>query len=230
MMTPILASRLLSEYNEKITHGFTTRFIGDDTHQIEHFSGITADQIFGVKQIHSNKAIRLSPTNPGSKPEADALVTEQFGQYISIRTADCVPILLYDPVSHQVGAVHAGWRGLIAGVLENTLKEMAILGTQNSNLLAAVGPFICKNCFEVGEEVVEEFIKKFGTTFKIYPGEGKKSFIDLGAGIQKILEESGVPKSQIEFLPFCTRCHNDLFFSYRNGDIQMRNLSFIGLK
>ncbi|MBI2339854.1 MAG: laccase domain-containing protein, partial [Deltaproteobacteria bacterium] len=141
-------SKILSKFPE-IIHGFTTRELGADDTRIADELKIPVSSIVTVKQVHSNQVLFLSDRSDRSI-EADAIITNQKEIFIAIRTADCVPILVYDPEHRAVGAIHAGWRGLVSGVIENAVCEMAVhFGTKPPKLLAALGPALCPGCFAV---------------------------------------------------------------------------------
>lgn len=208
-------------------HAFATRKLGDDVPLISGMFGI--EKIFTLKQIHSNKGVIPERDGPWDKPpEADLIITAKTNVGIGIRTADCVPILAYDPVKHVIAAIHAGWKGVIAGVVESALFEMRqYFRSSCSSLVVALGTSLCPGCFEVGPETAEEFRRKFGPALVISKGEGDRYFLDLREACRILLEKSGV--TDIEFLPYCTNCREDLFYSYRRGDTVARMLSFIAL-
>jgi len=144
---------------------------------------------------------------------ADALVTDLPGVVLTILTADCVPILLYDPVQRAIGAVHAGWRGTQQEIVRKTIERMGEqYGTKPEDLITGIGPAIGGCCYEVGGEVAKHFID--------YPeawtdkGEGKY-LLDTKRINARQLIELGVPEAQIEISPYCTSCDVDRFFSYR---------------
>ena len=135
--------------------------------------------------------------------EGDALVTNRPGLFLSVRTADCVPILLVDPVNLAVAAVHAGWRGTVADILSRTLEKMAHLYKTNpADVRLALGPAILPCCFEVGPEVAERF------------GLVGRSYVNLIEANRRQAVASGVAEASVEALGLCTRC-DSRFFSYR---------------
>jgi len=145
--------------------------------------------------------------------EADAVVTHLPRVVLTILTADCVPILLYDPVHHAIGAVHAGWRGTQQAIVRKTIETMGErYGTEPEDLIAGIGPAIGGCCYEVGRDVAGYFAD--------YP----EALTDKGSGkylldTQQVnamqLMALGVPEAQIEISPYCTACDVDRFFSYR---------------
>jgi YfiH family protein len=184
-----------------IEHGFGTRH-----------SGLTQDEMASLKQIHSN--LVLVADRAGLAGEADALVASLPGVTVSIRTADCLPILLADARTGAVAAVHAGWRGTAAGIVGKTLERMtAEYGSCAADIVAAIGPGIGQCCYEVGEEVARQFGERAGK-------------IDLAEHNRRQLASAGV--EQIEIASPCTFCEGETFYSYRReGERAGRMISFI---
>ncbi len=157
----------------------------------------------GLRQIHSD--VVLLAGGPGVCGEGDALIAGHAGVSVSIRTADCYPILLADERNAVVAAIHAGWRGTAAHIVEKTLDRMrAEFGTRPRDVQAAIGPGIGGCCYEVGEDVA----RQFGL------GEGK-AHLDLAKENQEQMESAGIQPENIEALGICTFCDAERFFSYR---------------
>jgi len=169
----------------------------------------------GLKQIHSARCLRAA--GPGCAGEGDALITNLPGLAISIRTADCFPILLADPRNGAVAAIHAGWRGTASWIVEGTIRQMRVeFGTVPNDVRAAIGPGIGGCCYEVGQEVARQF------------GRDAAARIDLAEANRAQLIESGVPADQIDVLGLCTFCDPSLFHSYRRDkDRAGRMISYI---
>jgi len=164
-----------------------------------------------LKQIHSNRV--LIATETGSAGEGDALISDRVK--VSIRTADCLPILVADPRRKAVAAIHAGWRGTAAGIVGAAIDLMrAEFGTDPQDLLAAIGPGIGVCCYEVGEEVARQF------------GRDTAGCIDLAEANRNQLIAAGV--KQIDVLAHCTFCEADQFHSFRRDkDRAGRMISYI---
>jgi YfiH family protein len=146
----------------------------------------------------------VEATEPGEAGEGDALITNRPGLFVSIRTADCVPILLVDTVHQAVAAVHAGWRGTAAGILSRTLEKMAQLyKTKPTDLRLVFGPAIQGCCYEVGPEVAAQF-QKSGTCR-----------IDLIEQNQRQAVAAGIPEASLGSLGLCTSCNLREFYSFR---------------
>jgi YfiH family protein len=202
-MKSLLQSSILSSASS-VEHGFGTSFREVDP----------ADSTF-LEQKHSD--LVFIATRPGAGGEGDALVTNRPNLALSIRTADCYPILLADTLNRAVAAIHAGWRGTAAHIVRKTLEKMrSEFGTLPANVHAAIGPGIGVCCYEVGIEVAREF------------GRDGRTHLDLALENRNQLEEAGVPTGNIEALGMCTFCNAERFFSYRRDkDNPGRMTSFI---
>ncbi|WP_076864871.1 peptidoglycan editing factor PgeF [Bradyrhizobium mercantei] len=157
--------------------------------------GVAPDHLISVHQVHSpDVAAVTGPWNGAARPKADALVTRTEGLAISVTTADCGPILLVDPNARVIGAAHAGWKGALTGVLESTIDAMEKLGAERGGIVAAIGPLIRTESYEVGNEFVERFIEadaENGMFFMPAERDGHAMF-DLAGFIRMRLENAGV--------------------------------------
>jgi YfiH family protein len=201
----ILRSPLLSQL-AWINHGFGTRL-----------APLSQEGMASLKQIHSARA--LAAEQAGCAGEGDALLTSSPGLLVSVRSADCYPILLADTKHRAVAAVHAGWRGTAGRVVLETVAKMHDhFGTSPADLVAAVGPGIGKCCYEVGAEV--------GRLFGL-EGAGR---IDLAGANRCQLIDAGVDDLRIDVLGGCTRCDAAHFYSFRRENEQAgRMFSYIGV-
>ncbi len=148
--------------------------------------------------------------------DADGVATDRADCWVGITTADCVPLLLYDPEAAAVAAVHAGWRGAIMGVATAAVRTLVDrFGARPSRVEAALGPHIGPCCFEVGRAVLEPLIHTRGGERWVSRRKGDKGHVDLGSFVRWQLAESGIAPERIVALDLCTRCHPSLFSSYR---------------
>jgi polyphenol oxidase len=167
-----------------------------------------------VRQIHSARCLVVG--EPGCAGEGDALVTAQPGLAVSIRTADCLPVLLADPHKNVVAAIHAGWRGTAGRIVVETIRTMQDrFGTDVRDLLAAIGPGIGECCYRVGEDVRRQF------------GLNGAGCVDLAGENQRQLIEAGVADSQIDVLRICTFCDARFYSWRRDKERAGRMISFI---
>lgn len=169
-----------------------------------------------LQQIHSG-IVLVADRDAGRVGEGDALVSDQPGRKVSIRTADCLPILLADRRTGAVASVHAGWRGTVAKIAANTVERMRIeFGSSSEDIFAAIGPGIGRCCYQVGVEVARQF------------GETESCHIDLAEHNRRQLESAGIPTANIDIILRCTFCQSSEFFSYRKeGEKAGRMISFI---
>jgi hypothetical protein len=164
-----------------------------------------------------------------SRQEGDAVGTSLRGIALGIATADCVPVLMADTGGRSVAAAHAGWRGTSEGVVRRTVEAMtAEAGIGVEQITVAIGPHIGVCCMEVGEEVFEWFADP-----EIFErrAEWPRPHLSLAKANRKQLIASGVADDRIEVSTLCTRCHSDLFHSYRrDGESAGRMYGLIGLQ
>ncbi len=171
-----------------------------------------------LKQIHSNRCLIAAGAECAGN--GDALITSIPKLPVSIRTADCLPILLADPRHRAVAAIHAGWRGSAARICVETLARMKeAFGTATADVFAAIGPGIGACCYEVGEEVARQL------------GRDTAGKIDLANANRTQLIEAGVPDAQIDLLDLCTFCNPELFHSFRRDKERAgRMVSYIAIE
>lgn len=160
-----------------------------------------------LTQTHSNQCIVVE--NEVDRC-ADAAVTRQSDCVLAVMTADCLPILLCDEKGTEIAAIHAGWRGLAAGIIENTLKKM---NNKPGALLAWTGPAICKNCFETGDDVRQAFQAQYSYASLAFHSDKTKQFMDLPGMAELILKAHGV--DAVYHSGFCTFERHQTFYSYR---------------
>jgi YfiH family protein len=191
-------------------------------HLLASAMGIAETHLFFPSQVHKTRIVNVTAhTVKDELMDTDALVTDKRGICIAVMSADCVPILLYDKRNKAVGAVHSGWRGTAARILEKTLKEMhTLFGTRGEDLVAGIGPSVCQESYEVGEEVVHAMNDAFGKDSGglMIARPGNKAQLDLWKANRLQLLEFGVNETNIEIADLCTVKNNNYFFSARKGD------------
>ena len=201
---PALTSALLSRAG--FVHGFTTR--GGDARD----AGLDPGAVYTVHQVHGSTVLVASgPPDALRTEQADALVVGE-GQAAAVRVADCVPVLVGDPATGRAAAIHAGWRGVASGVVP---AAVAAMRARPAGLVAAIGPCIEACCFEVGEEVAEQLAFAVPAPGVLVRSGGGKAWIDLVAAVRAQLEACGVPTASIERVGGCTKCHPELYESFR---------------
>jgi len=187
--------------------------------------GIAPEHLIMPRQTHTASVVTINEDFFSLSKEAqqetlnekDAIVTSLSGIAIGVNTADCVPIVLADAEKGIVAAVHAGWKGTIKRIASNTVSEMLRLGASPYHIQAAIGASICQDCFEVGDEVVEQFADA-GFCFDeiAYRNSATgKAHISLQETNRLILLDCGIPSENIAISGNCTRCNPNKYFSAR---------------
>ena len=238
------ALEYLTADNIAAAHCFTTRLGGvsrghlaslnigthrDDDPQnvLENFRilgsalGFRTENLVLSKQTHTDIVRKIGKAEHGAgllKPElseCDALITNEPGTALAIFTADCTPILLYDPVTGAVGAAHAGWRGTAAGIAAKTVETMVCAyGCRPENIRCAIGPNIGACCFETDADVPDAMITALGDPAKAHIRQsGSKYYVNLKELNALHLRAAGV--TSIDFSTDCTACQPDRFWSHR---------------
>jgi len=183
----------------------------------------------GCWQVHGAD-VRVVQTAEEAKPKenergesiyCDVIVSNANGVLAGVKTADCVPMLLGDPVTRAFAAVHAGWRGTLATAVIVAVNRLASeYGAKPQNLRVAIGASAGACCYEVGSDVIDGFTERFGSGANLFtttrPGH---ALIDLLKANRDQLETAGVIPERIHTAPICTMCRTDLFFSYRKEKI-----------
>jgi len=180
---------------------------------------LDANQFVFPRQTHSDRVVVVTSENVTSTiDDADALITNARGLFICVQTADCVPILLFDPEKKVIAAIHAGWKGTISKIAKKTIEQMIEKFDCNpADIVAGIGPSIHMHAYEVGPEVVEAVEASFTNSsamLKPSMNEGK-AYFDLWEANQTVLMESGILEENIEVMGLCSFEHADLFYSAR---------------
>ncbi len=201
-------------------HGFTVK--GTDPLEAVRLATGRPLPLATLKQVHGTTVRILRSDEPlwreePGRPQGDALVTRRDDTAIGVATADCVSILLCDPGSRTIGAVHAGWRGTAAGVLAAAIEAFAAAGSSPEDLTVGMGPAIGPCCFEVGDEVIEALRRTdAGAEVFIHPGR-PRSRVDLVEANRRQALARGIRPDRIAAVGLCTVCETDLLESYRRS-------------
>ncbi len=230
---------LLTSDNISCSHGFSTREGGishgngldtldlgmgaeedvkENRRRFASAFGSDISNMFSAKQIHSNIVEIVTQKDLGRHFECDGFVTNEKDLLLTVKVADCVPILLYDD-SGVIGAVHAGWRGTVSGIAVNAVKKMLLLGASAENIKAAIGPCIHSCCYEVDIPFINAVKEaEYGSELLrfISPAEADgKFYADLPSMNRHLLLSVGIPSENVNVCESCTSCHSDVFFSHR---------------
>jgi len=231
------------ENYELISHGFGMRSEPEARTSKKDWRGHTLKEkgeIFSLiapRQVHGDRVIILN--QKGEKigdlwvEEGDALITRLPGYALSVFTADCLPILLFDPLPKAIGIVHTGWKGTARGLARKTVEKMReMFACRKENILAAMGPCIGPCCYEVDGPVKEVFLENGlpWDSLAFSRGRGKWS-LDLYLANAFLLKEGGVKEENIRRVEFCTSCRPEAFYSYRGQrETRKRMLNYIALR
>ena len=195
-----------------------------------------------IVQMHQVHDVKVAVVDRGDKTRDeldgyDAMITNLPGVAIGVRTADCIPVLLYDPVRKAAAAIHSGWRGTVFKIIGKTVSKMqSAYASQPSDILAFIGPGICVDCFQVGEEVALNFKEAGFDINSLWSFRGPKTgngmegghHIDLKEACRQTLVESGLKNENIQISGLCTYEDNDLLYSARKEGIECsRNITYL---
>ena len=165
--------------------------------------------------------------------DVDGLITNIPGIVLATYYADCVPLYILDPVNKAIGLSHSGWKGTVNRIGENTLKLMnENYGTNPKDVICCIGPSICQDCYEISEEVANEFINEFGKNNKILYNKGNGKYqLNLWESVKQVFLDAGVEYDNIYTTDICTCCNKDELFSHRGHHGKRGNLAaFLMLK
>jgi YfiH family protein len=195
--------------------------------------GLPPDRIYFLSQVHGNGAVRLNGDEPAEavlEREGDAVVSRAPGVACGVRTADCVPILVADRRSGAVGAIHAGWRGVVRGVIEAGVNALRDAAGGEPELVAALGPHIRLWSFEVDEDVAEELAAASPVPC-VVRRPGMKPHVRLDNIVRAKLTAAGVAAEHIDDVGGCTVTEAERFFSFRrDGKVGGRHLAAIATR
>lgn len=194
--------------------------------------GVPEGRLLTLRQVHKADVLVFEgDTRILTHPlPYDAVVTNKKRAALAISTADCLPILMIDRSKKVIAAVHAGWRGMWRGVVQRAARTMMeAFESAPADILAGIGPGIGPCCYEVGTEVVSLFQNSSDIPQEFIQKREGRTYLDLSRAAQLELIQVGIPPENIEAIPLCTACRQDLFFSYRRDGETGRQVSFIML-
>lgn len=231
--------------NNLVLHAFTTRANGlgnrnkgiktpDDWNVVAEAFGINAYRVVTVEQVHGENIVKADSLNYRDlrTARADAVITDVREMAIGVETADCVPILLLDPAKPAIGAVHAGWRSTVKKIVQKTVNRMSEeFGAEPSRMIAAIGPAIGPECYEVDEPVMGRVRTAFSFWKDVASPRGNDRWsLDLMKANKLELLQIGLAEKNIHSVGMCTSCRKDLFYSFRAEGPTGRMLSVIMIK
>ena len=223
-----------------VVHGISSKTFGsmknNETKEVDRDAltefaktiGIT-DKIVCMLQIHSGTVAVIENADNLRIADTDSLITNKTHLPLAVLTADCLPVLFYDPKKEVIGVAHAGYRGLLNNIIAHTIKRLITdFESDPKDIIVGIGPGIERDCYEVKVELVEEFQEKFPSFEDIFVEKDQKYFLDLKSIARQSLREEGILADNIEIMDVCTK-HDENFYSYRRGDGDKRFVSVISL-
>ena len=204
--------------------------------------GVSCEDMVLSRQTHTTNVRVVTDEDRGSGVvrsrnynDVDGLITDIPGICLVTSYADCVPLYFVDPVKKVIGLSHSGWRGTVGRMGQVTIEKMQQeFGCDPADLIAAIGPSVCQDCYEVSEDVIEKFCETFSKEYwpeLFYRKENGKYQLNLWKANARILLEAGVAREHIAVTNLCTHCNSDLLFSHRTMGDQRGNLcAFLALK
>lgn len=188
---------------------------------LQRAGGCGGRELCRVHQVHGDGIVRVRRGEAfDTAQKADALVSDDPARVLSVRVADCVPVLLATPDGRAVAAVHAGWRGVIAGIVPKAIAQLRTLTNDSTHedVIAAIGPCIGGEAFEVGAEVLAEFTRVFGADAPCRTRPDGKGHVDLREAVRRQLRAAGLKDDQIDSTDRCTYRDREEFFSHRRDN------------
>lgn len=216
---------IFSSLNLSFTRGDEKAAVEENFHRVAEAMGASCGDFVFSDQTHTTNVRMVTAKDAGNGLtrdkeffDTDGLITNVPGLVLSTFYADCVPLYFVDPVHRAIGLSHSGWRGTVGRIGKATIEAMhQEYGTEASDLLCAIGPSICQDCYEVSEDVADEFKKEFAahaSEILLDKGNGKYQ-LDLWRTNEIVLEEAGVLRERIATTNICTCCNSNYLFSHR---------------
>lgn len=220
--------------NLSFTRGDDETAVLENYRRVAQALGTSIDHIVTSDQTHTTNVRPVGKedlgkgiTRPRDYKDVDGMITDQPGVLLATFYADCVPLYFVDPVHKAIGLSHSGWRGTVGRMGQATVEAMErSFGSQPKDLLCAIGPSICQDCYEVSRDVAEAFIFAFPTHEKeiLQAGALGKYQLDLWKANEIVLAEAGVLKEHIDLAGLCTCCNSSILFSHRASKGKRGNL------
>lgn len=224
--------------NLSFTRGDDEHAVRENYRRLAEAMGTAPENFVTTDQTHTTNVIRVGKaecgigvTKPRPYTDVDGLITNEPGVILSTFFADCVPLYFVDPVHRAIGLSHSGWRGTVNRMGKQTLLAMKReFDTNPHDVIAAIGPSICQDCYEISEDVAEHFMKEFATEedpkasdILVDKGKGKYQ-LDLWECNRRVMTEAGIPDENISITNICTCCNPDKLFSHRASHGKRGNL------
>lgn len=178
--------------------------------------GLSLDNAKCMKQVHGGDVAFVDENSPFITENVDSLVTNKKNNTLIVFTADCVPLIFFDEQNSIAAAVHAGYKGILNGVIENTIKKIKDLGGESNNIQVLVGPSIRECCYDVDSKRVKLFDLTYPEFTNMHSRRNGKYYLHLTEIAKQILISRGIYRKNILQTMECTKCNSQSYFSYRN--------------
>ena len=225
-----------------LIHGFATKKFGDlranyspanykKTQNFLKLLGLKAENLILMQQVHGCRSLLVEHHQKGKViPGIDGMITTEKQIVLGVGTADCLPVLLYGPEKKIIAIAHAGWKGVLGGIVATLVKKIIRLGVKPENIIVAIGPHIGPCCYYIWPERAPLFRKKFGDLPGMITKRENKFYLDLAIPVLFQLENAGVKKGNIDISYDCTFHQSARYYSFRrDGKITGEMLSVISL-
>lgn len=217
---------IFSSMNLSYSRGDLKESVDENFRRMAEIFQVGPENIVCSRQTHTINVKRVTEADKGKGvvcptdyDDVDGLITDTPGVILSTSYADCVPLYFVDTLNKAIGLSHSGWRGTVARMGKATLEAMACeFGTKPEHVFAAIGPSICRDCYEVSEDVAVEFRKNFPDSYESFLFKGKeegKYQLDLWAANKRVLTDAGVLEEHIAVTDLCTCCNSEYLYSHR---------------
>ena len=233
---------IYSSMNLSFTRGDDDAAVHENYRRLAAAVGFEAEDIVTSDQTHTANVRVITEedrgngiTKPRQYTDVDGMITNVPGLVLATFYADCVPLYFVDPVHHAIGLSHSGWRGTVAKIGAVTVERMREeYGSDPGDIYSAIGPSICQDCYEVSEDVIQEFRTAFGRKdwdILFYRKENGKYQLNLWEANRIIMQEAGIREEHISMPGICTCCNPEFLFSHRASHGKRGNLgAFLGIR
>ncbi|MFI3172016.1 MAG: peptidoglycan editing factor PgeF [Eubacteriales bacterium] len=237
-----VSSGIFDSMNLSFVRGDDEALVQENYSRISKAIGVKKENIVCSKQTHTDTVIIVGKEHAGNGvlyenklEDVDGMITDVPGLCLATFYADCVPLFFVDPVKKVIGLSHSGWRGTVQKIGNVTIEKMhEYYGCSPTDIVAAIGPSICQDCYEVSEEVIDSFKENYDKQYwesLFYQKENSKYQLNLWKANEIVLLESGILPEHIAVTNLCTCCNPELLFSHRASEGKRGNLgAFLALK
>lgn len=222
--------------NISTTRGDDPEDVRENQRRIAGAIGVQPEDMTFTNQTHTTNVAVVKARDRGKRfQETDGMITDVPGICLVTFYADCVPLYFVDPVKKAIGLSHSGWRGTVGKIGKVTIELMQkTYGSDPEDIIAAIGPSICRDCYEVSGDVIQQFRENFDEAYwpeLFYKKENGKYQLDLWRANERIFTEAGIREDHIAVTNVCTHCNPDILFSHRTTGDKRGNVSaFLALK